>query len=77
MKGDFIVKDNFEDDENSFSSEGKEERKPFIHPLLLVLIFLLLLVTFSVFGLYTSLKEKTRPKANENGITTPSPAVTR
>lgn len=65
------MENNSKEGETNFSSLPEVDRKPFVHPLLLVVIFLLLLVVFAVFGLYTSLKEKTRPKPN-TGINTTS-----
>lgn len=69
MKGDNRVENNPNEGDTSDTLKLKEDRKPFVHPLLIVVIFLFLLVIFAVFGLYTSLKEKTRPRSDTSSIT--------
>lgn len=58
------------------------ERKPFIHPLVLVTVFLLIIVVVSVTGIYLSLRKNMRPQetvkqttanTNVDKITTPIP----
>jgi hypothetical protein len=59
-------------EEPPIMEETKTEHKLHIHPLVLVIVFLFLLMVVSMVGLYTSLRDKTRPKSNSNVPAMPS-----